>query len=189
MKREKILPGAGNGHFLPFDKPFDHPFYLLLTTVAVYGASPVIGYTSQQMSVGGTQPLTVFRGLRRRTRGPSSAAGDPLRSIRNLGDLYRSRSNPNCQANAAIRCLDSCGESTEITIAVNVPQRRDAYFSYPGGCYQNVPAGQPTLCGNITPSSPAGAYYFGCLCVEVHRCDGSLRYGDAIGNVVFEHLE
>ena len=91
---------------------------------------PAIGFSSKQMSLNGTQNLTV-----------SSEAGGPFTwgIVGGGGSLSGSTgtsvtytapsSNSNCSNNTTIRVTDSCGHATDLNLAVNNPSQA-GYTAY-----------------------------------------------------------
>ena len=82
---------------------------------------PVLGFTSKQMSFGSNQPLTAIGGT-----GPYSwvkvSGGGNLSGSSGTSVTYTApSSNANCANNPTIRVTDSCGQATDLKIAVSNP--------------------------------------------------------------------
>jgi len=144
--------------------------YLLAVASIAYGDAPVINVASLQMSVSQSQPLTVSGGC----SGPYnwsivSGAGSLSNLSGNSVTYTAPGQNPNCQANAVIRCVDRCGEYTDVAIAVNANQ--DNYLAYiKKDCIY-----EPRC---LPPQTPGCNSDYGCCqCAQIvgygWKCDGS----------------
>jgi len=80
--------------------------------------SPVIGYTSRQMSTGGSQNLTASGGFG--SYGWTFIGGGTLSGTEGAEVIYTApSSNPDCADNPAITVTDSCGRVATLSLAVN----------------------------------------------------------------------
>ena len=79
---------------------------------------PVIGYTSRQMSTGGSQNLTASGGFG--SYGWTFSGGGTLSGTEGTEVIYTApSSNPDCADNPAITVTDSCGRVATLSLAVN----------------------------------------------------------------------
>lgn len=147
----------------------------LLSTDAAH-ASPVISCGSTQMSVGGTQTMTVSGDCGGPYGWSIVSGGGSLSDSSGTSVIYTAPSqNPDCQGNASIACMDACGEIAVITIAVNNPAAMEAaYYKNHGGCSASIPGGGQLICGKTAPSFQP--YNWAADCTTYHLCDGSI-YG------------
>ena len=126
------------------------------------GCPGIIGYTTQQMSVNGTQELTVTDGSESDTYTWSVAGGGSIAPETGLTVTYTAPStNAECASNPTISL--SCGGNVLDTLKIAVNALSSS-------------ANAVTLCENrVCP--PCGTYFGYCgSCLKAYYCSGEARY-------------